>query len=150
MEEIRKAKIKAMHILARMDKTESDLQAGLKRTGFSDEAVTAAIEYVKSYGYIDDQKYAQKYVSFHKDRKSRKKIKYDLINKGVSREQIDLAFEQCEEYNEREALRKAIYKKWKKEERPDEKELHKLFSALARQGFSSYDIWQVLQEENLT
>lgn len=150
MEEIKKAKIKALHILTRMDKTEADLQAGLKRAGFSDEAVEEAVSYVKSFGYIDDQKYAEKYVSYNKDRKSRQKIKFELINKGISKEYIANAFEKCEEFDELEVLRKAVHKKWKGEEKPDEKSLHRLFASLARQGFSSHDIWQVLHEENLT
>ena len=150
MEEQKKAKQKALHILARMDKTEADLKAGLTRAGFSDEAIEAAIVYVKQYGYVDDQIYAEKYVRYHKARKSRQKIKYELINKGVSKELIQLAFESCEDYDELEALRKALKKKWKSEEKPDEKMLQKLFAAMARQGFSGHDIWQVFHEENLT
>ena len=150
MEENKNAKIKALHILTRMDKTEADLKAGLKKAGFSDEAVTEAVEYVKSYGYIDDQKYAEKYIFYNRDKKSRQRIKYDLQGKGVAKEFIDAAFEQCQDYDEREVLRKAVHKKWKSEEKPDEKTLNKLFASLARQGFQSYDIWQVFHEENLT
>lgn len=150
MEEIKKAKLKALHILTRMDKTEADLRAGLKRTGFSEQAVEEAVEYVKSYGYVDDRKYAEKYISYNKDRKSRQKIKFELTNKGISRDIIGEAFENCEDYDERTALRTALHKKWRSEEKPNEKELQKLAASLARQGFSNYDIWHVLQEENLT
>lgn len=158
MEEIKKAKLRALNILTRMDKTESDLRAGLKRAGFSENAVDAAIEYVKSYGYVNDQKYAEKYVVYNKDRKSRQKIKYELQSKGVSKEYIEYALENCEDFDEREVLRSMLYKKWKpdkysgekSEKKPDEKTLKKLYAALARQGFSSCDIWQVFHEENLT
>lgn len=150
MEEIKKAKLKALHILTRMDKTEADLRAGLKRTGFSEHAIAEAIEYVKSYGYVDDRKYAEKYISYNKDRKSRQKIKFELTNKGVSRDIIGEAFEACEDYDELAALRMVLNKKWRSDEKPNEKELQRLAAALARQGFTSYDIWHVLQEENLT
>lgn len=150
MDEIKKAKLKALHILTRMDKTEADLRAGLKKAGFSDEAVDAALDYVKSFGYIDDLKYAEKYISYNKDRKSRQKMKYELLNKGVSKEFIEEALESCEDFDEREVLRKTVYKKWKGEDKPDEKALNRLFASLVRQGFSSHDIWQVLHEENLT
>lgn len=148
--EIKNAKMKALHILAKMDKTEADLKAGLNRAGFSDESVAIAIEYVKSYGYIDDQNYAIKYVQCYQDKKSRQKIKFELQQKGISREFIDLAFESCQDYDEKDALRKAVHKKWKSEEKPDEKSLRKLFASLSRQGYISCDIWQVLHEENLT
>lgn len=150
LEEIKSAKMKALHILAKMDKTEADLKAGLYRAGFSDEAVLSAIEYVKLYGYIDDQNYAEKYVMCYKEKKSKQKIKYELTQKGISRELIELAFEACQDYSERDALRNAIRKKWKKDEKPDDKELRKLFAAISRQGYISCDIWQVLHEENLT
>lgn len=150
MEEVKNAKLRALHILTKMDKTEADLRAGLKRAGFSDDATDAAVEYVKSYGYIDDQRYAEKYVYYNKDRKSRQKIKYELLNKGVQKAYIELALEKCEDFNEMEVLRRVLHKKWKSNDKPDEKNLNRLYAALARQGFSGCDIWQVFREENLT
>lgn len=149
-EEIKKAKLRALGILTRLDKTESELESALKRAGFSLSAVNEALEYVKSYGYLDDKKYAVKYVDCYKDRKSRKKIKYDLIKKGVDKQQIEDALERYQDYDETVLIKQMLYKKWKSDEKPDEKELRRLFSSLARQGFSSHDIWQVLHEENLT
>ena len=150
MLEIKNAKMKALHILSKMDKTEADLRAGLSRTGFSDEAVGAAIAYVKSYGYINDQAYAEKYVMCYKEKKSKQKMKYELLQKGIDREMIDIAFEACQDYDEKEAIRRAIRKKWKSEEKPDEKTLYKIFASISRQGYISCNIWQVLEEENLT
>ncbi len=150
MEEVKNAKLRALHILTKMDKTEADLRAGLKRAGFSDDATDAAVEYVKSYGYIDDQRYAEKYVYYNKDRKSRQKIKYELLNKGVQKAHIELALEKCEDFNEMEVLRRVLHKKWKSNDKPDEKNLNRLYAALVRQGFSGCDIWQVFREENLT
>jgi regulatory protein len=149
-EECKKAKLRALRILTGMDKTEADLRAGLERAGFSVDAVQEAMDYVKSYGYIDDQKYAEKYVEYNKCRKSRKKIQYELMKKGVQRDLIDLALSNCEDFDEIALVRAALFKKWKKNEKPDEKELNKLFASLSRQGFSSHDIWKVLKEENLT
>lgn len=149
-EENKKAKLRALRILTRMDKTEADLRAGLTRAGFSDEAVQEAIEYVYSYGYLDDQRYAEKYVRYHKDKKSKRKICYELQQKGVKSSCIDRAFEQCEEINELEVARRYLKKKWTRQEKPTEKELNRLYGSLARQGFSASDIWTVLREENLT
>ncbi len=150
MDEIKKAKLKALQILTRMDKTEADLRAGLERAGFSSEAIQEAIEYVKSFGYVDDQRYAEKYVEYNKHRKSRQKIRYELMKKGVDREFINQALEASEDFDEFSLIRTAVHKKWKSQEKPNEKELNRLFGHLSRQGFSSHDIWQVLKEENLT
>lgn len=150
MDEIKKTKLKALQILTRMDKTEADLRAGLERAGFSSEAIQEAIEYVKSFGYVDDQRYAEKYVEYNKQRKSRQKIRYELMKKGVDREFIDQALEVSEDFDELSLIRTAVHKKWKSQEKPNEKELNRLFGHLSRQGFLSGDIWQVLKEENLT
>lgn len=149
-EECQKAKLRALRILTRMDKTEADLRAGLERAGFSAEAVQEALEYVKSYGYINDRKYAEKYVEYNKLRKSRKQIRYKLIQKGVDRDYIEQALEACEDFDELALIRTVLYKKWKKDVKPDEKELSRLYAGLLRRGFARHDIWKVLHEENLT
>ena len=150
MEEEKKANLSALGILTKLDKTEHELKGALTRAGFSAAASDAALEYVRSYGYLDDRKYAQKYVSYCKERKSRKKIKYELIKKGVDKSLIEEAFEQYEDYSEIELIRRGLYKKWNREEKPDAKDLQRLFASLSRQGFSNCDIWQVFKEENLT
>ena len=150
MEEIKKAKLRALKILTKMDKTEQELQEALQRAGFSREAVDEALAYVRSFGYLDDGKYARKYVEYNKDRKSIQRIRFELMHKGVDKLLIEEAFDNCENMDELQVLRKHLYKKWKKEEKPDERELNRLAAAMSRQGFSSHDIWKVLREENLT
>ena len=149
-EEYKKAKLRALRILTRMDKTEADLKASLKRAGFSSEAIQVAVDYVNSYGYLNDRRYAEKYVEYHKNYKSRQKLRYELMQKGVRAEDIDHAFEVCQDMDELSVVRRYLKKKWTKEEKPTEKELSRLFGSLSRQGFSSHDIWTVLREENLT
>lgn len=150
MEEIKKAKLRALRILTKMDKTRKELSDALIRAGFSEEAVRAALEYVTSYGYLDDKKYAGKYVECYKDRKSLRKIRFELMKKGVEKDLVAGAIENCEDLDERKLIRRILEKKWTREDKPDEKELARLYGALARQGFASNDIWQVLREENLT
>ena len=89
MEESRKAKLRALKILTRMDKTEQELEDALNRAGFSPEAVREAMDYVRSFGYLNDANYARKYVECYKDRKSRQKIRFDLMRKGIGKELVD-------------------------------------------------------------
>lgn len=150
MEESKKAKLRALKILTKMDKTEQELESALNRAGFSKEAVEDALDYVRSFGYLDDADYARKYVEYNKDRKSMQRIRFELMRKGIDKNLADEAIDNCEEVDEMQVLRRYLYKKWKREEKPDEKELNRLVASLSRQGFSSHDIWQVLREENLT
>ena len=50
---IKRAKLRAMHLLSDMGRTESQLRTKLKQGGYAEDAVEAAIRYVKSFGYIN-------------------------------------------------------------------------------------------------
>ena len=79
MEEEKRAKLRAMYILTRMDRTEQELENSLCKTGYSAEAVSGAMDYVRSYGYLDDRKYTRKYLECYRDRKSLQRMKFDLV-----------------------------------------------------------------------
>lgn len=150
MEEKKKARRKALKILTKMDRTEQELETALGRSGFCGEDIRDAMDYVRSFGYLDDAKYAKKYVECYRERKSKVRLRYDLIRRGVDRELAEAALAERGEDAEKEALRTVLRKKWNREEKPEEKELCRLVAALIRQGFTNHDIWQVLREENLT
>ncbi len=63
-DELLEAKKKAMALLKYMDRTEWQLRDKLTSKGFSEEAVEEAVEYVKSYHYLDDYRYARHFVEF--------------------------------------------------------------------------------------
>ena len=63
-EERNRARKKAMRLLEHMDRTEKGLTDKLRQAEFSPEAVEDAIAYVKSYGYINDARYARTYIPF--------------------------------------------------------------------------------------
>ena len=51
---IKRAKLRAMHLLNDMDRTESQLRTKLRQSCYTEDVVEAALAYVKSFGYIDD------------------------------------------------------------------------------------------------
>ena len=61
----KRAKKRAMHLLEKMDRTESNLREKLRMNGYPQELVDEAVDYVKRYHYIDDRRYAENYVRFH-------------------------------------------------------------------------------------
>ena len=63
-EEQKNARRKAMLLLEHMDRTEKGLSARLRQAGFSAEATEDAKNYVRSYGYLNDYRYAKNYNSF--------------------------------------------------------------------------------------
>lgn len=66
-DEILKAKKRAMLILQHNDRTEWELTDKLNKAGFSEEAVESAVEYVRSFHYIDDERYAKRFVEIYHD-----------------------------------------------------------------------------------
>lgn len=152
-EEQKKARRKAMLLLEHMDRTEKGLSDRLRQAGFSKEAAADAISYVKSYGYIDDARYAENYISYRMDSKSRQKLLQELAAKGVDRETAMEAWERAAELqqpDERAVLRKSVEKKYAEGTELDEKEMRRLYGYLARRGFSFDDIRSVLEEMDIT
>lgn len=97
LEERNRARKKAMRLLEHMDRTEKGLTDKLRQAEFSPEAVEDAIAYVKSYGYINDARYARTYISFRMETRSRQKILSELQLKGVDRQTALDAWNEMEE-----------------------------------------------------
>lgn len=148
-EEFKKARRKAMVLLEHMDRTEKGLSDRLRQAGFSREATEDAMEYVKSYGYIDDFRYAQNYISYRIHTKSRQKILMELQQKGVDRAVAQVAWEEVagyEEPDEYNLLKETILKKYEDGSFLEEKELRRLYGFLQRRGFRQSDIYHALEE----
>lgn len=140
-DEIKRAREKAMDLLLFKDRTEKELENRLVKAGFSETSTNAAMEYVESFGYINDLRYAKNFISFRQETKSRKEIRYKLIEKGVDKETIELAFE--DDYaGESMALRNLLKKRLKGTEISElsKEEKQKHIAYLARKGFSLHDI----------
>ena len=110
---LKRAKLRAMHLLNDMWRTEAQLREKLTRNEYPADIVEAAISYVKSFGYINDYEYARSFIESRKERKSRREIYMQLVGKGVSRELIDEAFEESyEREDSTEAIRRLLEKKY--------------------------------------
>lgn len=148
-EEQRKARLKAMRLIERMDRTEKGLTDKLRQDGFSGEAIQDAMDYVKSFGYINDARYAQHYISYRLGIKSKQKILMELARKGIDSETARTAWEEASEFeepDERALLRRTIEKKYPSGSELDDREMRRLYAYLARRGFRSNDIFSVLNE----
>ena len=100
---LKRAKLRAMHLLEDMDRTESALREKLRQGLYPSDVTEAAIEYVKSFGYLDDVRYAENFVRSRQNVKSKKEIGTALLQKGISSEIAKRAMEICyEEMGEEE------------------------------------------------
>lgn len=146
---VKRAKLRAMSLLKSKDYTVSELTKKLKDTYYPDIAVNAAIEYVSSFGYLNDYRYAENYVTFKAEHKSRKQIEFFLYNKGIDKELIkevcDLFYEKNSNIELEQAV-KALRKKigTKDISDMDYSERNKLSAYLYRHGFSMDDVRKAL------
>lgn len=120
-------------------KTEKEVRDKYSRYDDSDLYLERAIEEIKEYGYIDDEKYAKLYIQdaiILEKRNSIFELKQKLIQKGVSSNYIYNAISENEEkLNELEqkVIKKILYNKRKQEE-------DKVISYLYRKGFNTRNI----------
>ena len=138
----------AMHILEFKTRTEQELRQKLKQKEFSEEQIEDAVEYVKSFGYINDRRYAETYILNRQQEKSRTKIIQELVQKGIDHSIAEEAWEEaCDsERSERDILREQMQKKLSGIEVPDEKQLRRVFAFFMRRGFKYDDIAAVVRD----
>lgn len=143
---LKRAKLRALHLLNDMGRTESQLRTKLKQGGYPEDIVEEAMDYVKSFGYINDLNYAVNFIDSRKDKKSKKELQMQLMNKGVSQEIIGQAFEETyEKEDSREAIRKLLVKRRYNPETATDAERQKMMAYLVRKGFSYDDVRQIIQ-----
>ena len=140
----KRAKLRALHLLNDMGRTEAQLRQKLERDGYTTDVVEEAVSYVKSFGYINDENYARIYIDSRKNRKSRKEIFANLLQKGIDREVVERVFEECYEGEDaRKAIAQILKKKHYDPETADRKETQKILGYLSRKGFGYEDIFSV-------
>lgn len=135
---------RALHLLEKQDRTESSVRQKLKEGGYPSFLIDDAIDYLYSYHYLDDERYAKNYVRFHQDNKSKRRIANDLIAKGVSKAVIETAIEVDYQSDEASQIEKLLNKKKYDRENATEKDRAKMFRFLAYRGFSSEDIMKYI------
>lgn len=145
----KRAKLRTMHLLQSIDRTEADVRRKLKEGLYPESVIDSAIAYVKSYHYIDDARYAGNYIDYRLGSMSRSELKQKLLQKGIDKdiieEQLNERIEAGDE-QEKELLRRLMLKKIKEPRVLGYQEKNKLFSYLYRKGFSLGDIERVYQE----
>lgn len=147
-----KAKHRALHLLEYMDRTEKNMRIKLAQGGYSPEVVEETIDFLKSYGYIDDRKYAYRYFHTRSEGKGRRRLFQELLEKGVHADKVEEAWAQAaldEEIDERASIRKLVGKKVGERTELSQKEYRRLTGFLARRGFEWEDIFAVFEEKGI-
>lgn len=142
----KRATKRAMHLLEKQERTEKQLRDKLAQSGYPNQCVEQAIEYVRSYHYIDDYRYAAVYIRYHQEKESRQKITQKLLMRGIKREMIQQALEEEFLSDECMQIENLMKKRHFEPDNADEAEQRKMIQYLLRRGFKSRDIFKVLRQ----
>ena len=143
---LKRAKLRAMHLLNDMDRTESQLRTKLLNGDYPADIVDEAIAYVKSFGYINDESYIRRFIESRKNSKSKKEIYALLMKKGVDMERVrEILSEYYSAEDSLNTIRDLLRKKRYDPKSATDQEMRKIYGYLARKGFGYEDIRQVIQ-----
>ena len=143
---LKRAKLRAMHLLNDMDRTESQLRTKLLNGDYPADIVDEAIAYVKSFGYINDESYIRRFIESKRNSKSKKEIYALLMKKGVDMERVgEILSEYYSAEDSLNAIRDLLRKKRYDPKSATDQEMRKIYGYLARKGFGYEDIRQVIQ-----
>ena len=138
---LKRAKLRAMHLLEKRPYTEYVLRQKLSENLYSEEIIELVIDYLKGYKYIDDLSYAITYLETYTGQKTVKRMKQNLMSKGVRSRDIDDAIEHCNGFgeleDEHEMIRKLLKKRGFGIGEVTQKEIYKTANFLMGKGFSS-------------
>jgi regulatory protein len=142
----REAKSLAVNYLSMKIHTEKEVLQKLHEEGFGSECAERVVSELKAIGYINNKLYAQKYIFDRSKLKpmSKKRIKQELLLKGIESEIID---EVLEDWNvEDSAVAENLLKrKFGKYDLSDEKVLKKAYMFLMHRGFSHDTIQEAVR-----
>ena len=145
IEEFDKAKTKVLKYILYKKRTEYEVRSKFENE-IEENMLEDIIEYLKEAKYINDKEYIEKLVGNFKLLKnlSIKEIKYKLIAKGLSKDNIeDYIYENKEELEEYESksIKNIIYKK---SNSMDEEEIKQY---LLKKGYKQENIKEALEEK---
>lgn len=136
----KRAKLRAMNLLKVRPYTYKGLSQKLKDGQYPDNIIKIAMDYVCSYGYVNDEEYVRQYVTTYMDRKNKARMRQDLLTKGAPKDIIDNVmseiFEEADCDYEIEQIKAYLIKKHFDPDNSSYEERMKLLSALCRKGYS--------------
>lgn len=138
-----RAKERALYLLDKSYKTEKEIRDKLKNGYYPEIIIDKVISFLREYNMVNDLRYAIMYVDFKKSSKSKKQIIQDLYKKGITKEVMELAFEE-NEFSDENSLEKLVKKRINKYDLDDYKSVSKLYQYLVGKGYNYSDVKDVI------
>lgn len=151
---LKRVKLRAMNLLQKRSYTREGLRRKLIEGRYPAELVEKALDYVSSYHYIDDVRYAGEYIRCYCESRSKRRIMQDLMTKGVSLEVAETVWQTYEAefspIDEVSQIRTLLQKKHFDKNTADYKETMRIMNFLYRKGYSVDCIKQCMNFEEFS
>jgi regulatory protein len=147
-----KARAYAFLLLKFRLRSEHELKARLKQKGFSEELAADTVSFLKDREFIDDRVFARGWVSSRLKRPlGLRKIKQELVQKGIAKEIISEALAQAnEQYSESQIVSQLAQQRFSKLKAIEPlKAKARVYGYLLRRGFSPDVVSEVIRTVSL-
>lgn len=148
-ESFSRCKEAALRIIEKNYKTEKEVRDKLKQKGYEENAIEYSIKFLKEYNFINDNYYAKAFISDKLSTMGSQKIKYNLIQKGISKEIIDEELVNINKENEKSIALDMAKKKVgiiRKKETDNYKISGKLYRYLISKGYEMSIVSDIVKE----
>lgn len=139
----------ALDMVAQGRQTAQQLDAGLQRHGFGAESRAQAVERMRELGYLNDAAFAQSLVATleQQGKLGSKRIRSELIKRGVNRELVAEALANLDPDLERANALRLLRKRWQPEFASDPAAIKRITAFLLRRGFEWPTIRWCLEQQ---
>lgn len=145
----KRARLRAMNLLKNREYTVRQLHDKLRQGGYPESAIQDALDYVGSFRYTDDLRYAVNFIRNHQGDRSRRRIEQDLTRRGIDRSLLEKAWDEWGEeggcQNEQAMIQALLAKKGFDSQTADPKARQKMSAFLMRKGFSGEQVRRAVQ-----
>jgi regulatory protein len=106
-----KAKTTALKTIERAYKTEKEIRDKLEKNEYPEDSIERVLEFLKSYEFINDEKFTKMFVQDKIKKYGKNKIKFDLIKKGINEKVVEENLNSMNDTNEKDTAKKLAEKK---------------------------------------
>lgn len=147
-----RARSAALNYISYRSRTEEEVRRRLGRDDYSDEVVNSVVDYLKGIGLLDDTTFAVAYAEgrFKTGGYGPRRVRYDLLRKGVGRAAADRAVDEVfsEEDDVFAAARDLAIRRWNRLAGEDDqrKRRKKVYDYLIRRGYPNDIVRRLIDE----
>lgn len=135
---------KAVNSIKFSDKCEYDIRQKLRDLYYDEEIIESTLAKLRSYGYVDDLRYACGYIHRHTAKKGARVISYELAMKHISQEIIEQALEDTDMPDEMETIRRILIRRYSIADLTDKRQ--KVLAYMSGKGFNHRKVAECMRE----